>query len=675
MGMTGSVLLAGCARGWGDPAEEPEPEPEPDPEPEPEPEPTVLAVCVCTDPATLDPALISTVGEATIASHLFSGLARWGVGEDGGRRVVPDLATELPEPVINEDGSATYTYTLREGCTWSDGRPLVASDFVFSWNRVAELGPWSSSASPLSIIRGFDAMHAPKGETPEATEDASEGEPTEAGKPDVEPDGEPVEESAPEDASSPQTDEAEAAEGDEADGQGTEEDQHPADDAVAQLAVLAPDDLTLVVTLEHPIPVWDELLALPCLLPVREDVVADVRWAEDPSSLVSNGAFSMVGWEHGSVISLERRQDHPDADLVTLQGIEFFFSDELGNRISNFRRGTWDLVDVTRHEDISALAREFPHELATDDLLGTFVAYWDVNSDLLPGASQLEGADAEHARAQVRHALMLLADRSRMVSELAQAGQVPAASLVPRGILDADGSEFCANAGREDGFSGYIDVSDDAFESNYEAAMGILREWYDYDEGSGYLTNVPPITLMRQTGGEASVVEEYLRDVLAQVGIKVRLSSGGDLPLIPLQQADGCTTTLAEIVCPYADPLAFLGMWTSLSAQNLAHLGQGAHAEVAAYSIDLTDLGFEDKVEEGTWAQTYDRVFELATNVSDRARRYELMHRAEDLLMETGAICPFYFCTSASLVDPMLTGCLVNPQGVRYFHRCAFVGM
>lgn len=649
----GGMLVAGCAHGRDEqPDEGPDPEPEPEPEPAPEPEPPVLAVCVCTDPATLDPALISTVGEATIASHLFSGLARWGVGEDGDRGVVPDLVTELSEPVVNEDGSATYTYTLREGCTWSDGQPLVSSDFVFSWNRVATLGPWSSSFSPLSIIRGFDAMHTPQMTEAEKAGDFASGT---------------QEEPAPEGEASSQADDP---------GMGEEQDLGESQQAPGggqpMLAVHAPDDLTLEVTLDHPIPIWNELLALPCLLPVRGDVVTDVRWAEDPSSFVSNGAFSMAGWERGSVISLARRQDHPDADLVSLEGIDFFFSDELGNRISNFRSGVWNLVDVTRYEGMATLARESSREFVTDDLLGTFVACWDVNSDLLPSTSQLEGAEAERARAQVRRALMLLPDRSRMVSELAQAGQVPAASLVPRGILDADGTEFCQGSGHEDGFAGYFDVSEEAFESNLEAAMEVLRSQYDYDEGSGYLINVPPITLMRQTGGEVSVVEEYLRDVLAQVGIKVRLSSGGDLPLIPLQQAEGCMTTLAEIVCPYADPLAFLEMWTSLSARNPAHLGQGAHAEVAAYSIDLTDLGLEDKVEGGTWAQTYDRVIELATNVSDRARHYELMHRAEDLLMETGAICPFYFCTSASLVDPALTGCLVNPQGVRSFHRCAF---
>ena len=34
-------------------------------------------------------------------------------------------------PVANEDGTLTYTYTLRDGLTWSDGKPVTAKDLAF----------------------------------------------------------------------------------------------------------------------------------------------------------------------------------------------------------------------------------------------------------------------------------------------------------------------------------------------------------------------------------------------------------------------------------------------------------------------------------------------------------------------------------------------------------------
>jgi oligopeptide transport system substrate-binding protein len=56
----------------------------------------------------------------------------------------------------------------------------------------------------------------------------------------------------------------------------------------------------------------------------------------------------------------------------------------------------------------------------------------------------------------------------------------------------------------------------------------------------------------------------------------------------------------------YNDPICFLDMWTTASGNNDVQFGKGAHKDVAAYSLDLTDLGLDVKVENGTWAETYE---------------------------------------------------------------------
>ena len=103
---------------------------------------SVINVCLASEPDTIDPALNSAVDGATMLAHLFSGLAKWSQDADGNLQIVADAATELPEGVENEDGTVTYTYTLRDGLKWSDGQDLKASDFVFAWKRAAseELG-------------------------------------------------------------------------------------------------------------------------------------------------------------------------------------------------------------------------------------------------------------------------------------------------------------------------------------------------------------------------------------------------------------------------------------------------------------------------------------------------------------------------------------------------------
>lgn len=76
---------------------------------------SVINVCLASEPDTIDPALNSAVDGATMLAHLFSGLAKWSQDADGNLQIVADAATELPEGVENEDGTVTYTYTLRDG--------------------------------------------------------------------------------------------------------------------------------------------------------------------------------------------------------------------------------------------------------------------------------------------------------------------------------------------------------------------------------------------------------------------------------------------------------------------------------------------------------------------------------------------------------------------------------
>lgn len=102
--------------------------------------------------------------------------------------------------------------------------------------------------------------------------------------------------------------------------------------------------------------------------------------------------------------------------------------------------------------------------------------------------------------------------------------------------------------------------------------------------------------------------------------------------------------------------------------------GKGGHKDVAIYSLDLTDLGYELKVENGTWAQTYDELISLIKSCTDNEVRYELMHRAEDLLMSTGCIVPLYFYTDIYMLDDSVQGFFSNPLGYKYFMYCTVAG-
>ena len=116
---------------------------------------TSINVCIASEPDTLDPALNSAVDGATMIAHLFAGLSTWAQDENGALVIVPACATDLPAAVINEDGTATYTYTLVDGLKWSDGKDLTAKDFEFAWKRAASEELGADYGYMFEVVKGY----------------------------------------------------------------------------------------------------------------------------------------------------------------------------------------------------------------------------------------------------------------------------------------------------------------------------------------------------------------------------------------------------------------------------------------------------------------------------------------------------------------------------------------
>ena len=120
----------------------------------------------------------------------------------------------------------------------------------------------------------------------------------------------------------------------------------------------------------------------------------------------------------------------------------------------------------------------------------------------------------------------------------------------------------------------------------------------------------------------------------------------------------------------YNDPISFLDMWVSTSGNNDVQFGKGENANATIYNLDLTPYGYDTKVENGTWAETYDVLISTIKSCTDTDNRYAMMHMAEDMLMETGCIVPLYFYTDLYMLDDSVHGFYSNPLGFKYFMHC-----
>ncbi len=107
-------------------------------------------------PQTIDPAITSGGGGLEEVQNFFEGLVY--VDQLTGE-IKPGQAEKW---TISADG-LTYTFNLRANLKWSDGQPLTAKDFEYSWKRQMDPNTKSRYLQALWPVKGAEAFGSGKG--------------------------------------------------------------------------------------------------------------------------------------------------------------------------------------------------------------------------------------------------------------------------------------------------------------------------------------------------------------------------------------------------------------------------------------------------------------------------------------------------------------------------------
>lgn len=106
-----------------------------------------LSFPLVDDLGDLDPANMSAAVDIDVFRNVYSGLYKF----DDALNEIPDIASG--PPTISPD-NLTYTFKMRQNIKFSNGDPVKADDFIFSWNRAArKQGDYSSVFEPVA---GYD---------------------------------------------------------------------------------------------------------------------------------------------------------------------------------------------------------------------------------------------------------------------------------------------------------------------------------------------------------------------------------------------------------------------------------------------------------------------------------------------------------------------------------------
>lgn len=245
-----------------------------------------LTLNLGTEPPTLDPNKATATNAFVLLSNTMEGLVR---PDEGGQ--VEKGSGAAADWQVSADG-LTYTFTLKDGLTWSDGEPVTAHDFAYSWLRALDPQTASEYAYQLYYIEGAEAWNTLPVDAPDFTARS-------------------------------------AALRD-------------------QVAIEVPDDHTLRVRLTTPTPYFLSLMAFPTYLPVRQDYVEQYgdQFASEADRLVYNGPFVISRWAHEAEVILEKNPRYWDAENVRVDRITFQMIKEAQTALNLFDAGELDQVQV-----------------------------------------------------------------------------------------------------------------------------------------------------------------------------------------------------------------------------------------------------------------------------------------------------------------------------------------
>jgi oligopeptide transport system substrate-binding protein len=276
----------------------------------------VLTIAWGAEPPSLDPGLATDVTSSNILLNIMDPLVK--LGDD--LEPVPSLAESWD---ASKDGE-TVTFHLRSDGKWTNGDPVTAEDFEWSWKRTISPDLAADYAYQFYGIVGAADYNACQKDC-EALAD--------------------------------------------------------------KVGIKAIDDRTLEVHLTSPQPWFVQQVSHHSFLAVHRATVEQFgdRWT-DPKNIVTDGPFKLESWEHDSTIDLVKNDAWRDAQDVSLTRVNGKIIVDGTTRVQAFEAGEVDALDAGGlPPDEIARLKETP-EYESYPALGTY--YYGFNLDNLPDLNE-----------------------------------------------------------------------------------------------------------------------------------------------------------------------------------------------------------------------------------------------------------------------------------------------
>jgi oligopeptide transport system substrate-binding protein len=364
------------------------------------------------EPETLDPHVMTGVPEHRLASCIFEGL----VGQH------PETLQPIPAGAESWEKSAdglVYTFHLRAGAKWSNGKPVTAKDYAASWERVLKPATACQYAYMLYPLKNAEAYNK------QGADDDKGGK-----RPEVK---------------------------------------------WESVGVSVKDDRTLVVTLERPCAYFLDLVAFETSFPVPLDLVAEHgdRWVR-AEFIVGNGPFKVTEWLPNQHITLVKNEHYWDAATVKLTKVTVLPNPDLEAVYKLFRTGKCDWMDDVPIAKIDE-AKQLP-EYYVAPYLGSYFYRINVTKKPFDDPRVRKALALSIDRAQITKDLLKAGQVPATWFVPAMHGYTP-----PKGLAydRAEARKLLAEAGFPDGkgFPAGVELLYNTLEAHKVIAENVAQQW------------------------------------------------------------------------------------------------------------------------------------------------------------------------------------------------------
>lgn len=489
---------------------------------------------------TMDVTKATDSESMNVMRNVFEGL--YILGEDN--KVIPGVAKSYE---VSED-KKTYTFHLRDS-KWSNGTPVTAADFVFSWKRAVN----PDTAAEYAFLF-FDIKNAKRINSKELPVD--------------------------------------------------------------QLGVKAIDDKTFEVQLEQPIPYFIDLTTFTTFLPINEKYfkLQGKQYGLEANQLVYNGAFTLDNWKHEQGFQLKKNSNYWDAKTVKLDEINFDIVKDKSTEINLYESGQIDRVGLTgEYVDKYRNSSDFKERP-------------EVTMQFLRMNQKNEVLKNKHARLAISQAM----NKKAFVDTVLNNGSLPAVGFIPANFAKgSDGKDFR----KENGDLVKDDVNA-AKESWKKARQELKKE---------------QITLEMLTSDNAIAKKnaEYFKGELEKnlEGLTVHVKPQPRKQQIQLLLNSDYDLGVDVWGPDIPDPITFLDLFTTDSTYNFDKYSNKQYDEL---------------------------IHQVKTDLAgDENARWETMKRAEKILLEDGAVAPFYQPGRSYLQRSSIKGIVTNDSGGEFNYKWA----